>query len=217
VPRPADWPATVAVTGYWFLDEGADWQPPRALVDFLEAGPPPVFVGFGSMAGRDPDRLGRAVLAALARAGQRGVVVTGWGGLRVDDPPPGVFVAEAVPYDWLLPRVAAVVHHGGAGTIAAGLRAGKPTVVCPFVADQPFWGARVHALGAGPAPIPQRRLSAEALAGAIRVAVGDDGMRERAAALGAAIRGEDGVAAAVALLGAPATTGRPAGDAIAAS
>jgi sterol 3beta-glucosyltransferase len=210
VPRPSDWPASVAVTGYWFLDSEPGWAPPPALSAFLAAGPPPVFVGFGSMAGRDPARAARTVLDAVARSGERAVVVTGWGGLRVDDPPAGVYVAETVPYDWLLPRVAAVVHHGGAGTLAAGLRAGKPSVVCPFVADQPFWGARVAALGVGPAPIPQRRLTAEGLAAAIRVAVTDPAMRARAERLGAAIRSEDGVAAAVAWLAAHGLLGSPA-------
>ena len=200
VPRPADWPETVAVTGYWFLDEGEGWEPPPDLAAFLASGRPPVFVGFGSMAGRDPARLAGTVLDALARTGERGVIVRGWGGLAVPDPPPGVFVAESVPYDWLLPRVTAVVHHGGAGSTAAGLRAGTPTVICPFVADQPFWGARVASLGVGPHPIPQRRLTAGALAAAIRTAVSDGEMRARAGRLGALLRAEDGVGNAVAFL-----------------
>jgi sterol 3beta-glucosyltransferase len=107
-------------------------------------------------------------LDALAQSGQRGLIVTGWGGLSVPGPPRDVYVTEFVPYDWLLPRVAAVIHHGGAGTTAAGLRAGKPTVVCPFVADQPFGGRRVAGLGVGPAPIPQRKLTADNLARAMR-------------------------------------------------
>jgi sterol 3beta-glucosyltransferase len=197
VPRPADWAASVVETGYWFLNAGADWEPPPALAEFLAAGPPPVFVGFGSMAGRDPARTGRTVLDAVARTGERAVIVTGWGGLEITDPPPGVHVIQSAPYDWLLPRVSAVVHHGGAGTTAAGLRAGKPTVACPFVADQPFWGGRVAALGVGPRPIPQRHLTPEALAAAIRSALTDDATRDRAARLGEAIRGEDGIRAAV--------------------
>ena len=158
LPPPPDWPANVKVTGYWFLDEAPGWSPPPALHDFLESGPPPVFVGFGSMAGRDPARLTRVVLDGLEQSGRRGVMVTGWGGLRGTEAPAGVYATETVPYDWLLPRVAAVVHHGGAGTTAAGLRAGKPTIICPFVADQPFWGRRVAELGAGPPPIPQGKL-----------------------------------------------------------
>jgi sterol 3beta-glucosyltransferase len=200
VPRPADWPETVVVTGYWFLEEATDWQAPEDLVAFLEGGPPPVFVGFGSMAGRHPEKLGSTVLRALDRAGQRGIVVTGWGGIAIPDPPEGVFVTDSVPYKWLLPRVSAVVHHGGAGTTAAGLRAGKPNVVCPFVADQPFWGSRVAALGVGPPPIPQRQLTPARLADALRVAVTDTRMQENASRLGERIRAEDGVGNAVACI-----------------
>lgn len=200
VPPPPDWPENVKVTGDWFLDEAPDWQPPPGLRDFLESGPPPVFVGFGSMAGRDPARTTQIVLDALMLSGQRGILVTGWGGLECVDAPEGVYVAESVPYDWLLPRVAAVVHHGGAGTTAAGLRAGKPSVICPFVADQPFWGKRVAELGVGPRPIPQRRLDAIELGVAIRMALTDPQMQRRAADLGARIRGEDGTANAATLI-----------------
>jgi sterol 3beta-glucosyltransferase len=196
VPPPPDWPESVRVTGYWFLDEGQTWQPPSRLVEFLDAGPPPVFISFGSMVGPYPADTARVVLEALARTGQRGLIVTGWGGLTVPDPPPEVHVAEFVPYDWLLPQVAAVVHHGGAGTTAAGLRAGKPTVICPFVADQPFWGRRVNALGVGPPSIPQRKLTAARLAKAIHQAVTDAPMQQRATELGAKIRAEDGIATA---------------------
>jgi sterol 3beta-glucosyltransferase len=140
------------------------------------------------------------VLEALAQAGQRGLLGAGWGGLEMEKPPENVFKVEDAPYDWLFPRMAAVVHHGGAGTTGAGLRAGKPTVICPFVADQPFWGRRVAALGAGPPPIPQRRLTADNLASAIRQAVEDAVMRKRAADLGEKIQPEDGVGQAVSLI-----------------
>lgn len=197
VPPPPDWPPSVRVTGYWFLDEGQSWEPPPALREFLAAGPAPVFVGFGSMPGREPERAGRVVMDALAASGQRGLIVTGWGGLSAPSPPPGIHVAEFVPFDWLLPQVASVVHHGGAGTTGAGLRAGRPTIVCPFVADQPFWGRRVQALGVGPAPISQRTLSAEKLADAIRQTVTDVEMQRTAGELGQKIRAEDGVGDAV--------------------
>ena len=196
VPPPPDWTPDVHVTGYWFLDE-PDYAPPPELVRFLEAGPPPVYVGFGSMAGADPERTSAAVLEALERAEQRGVVATGWGGLTARAVPPHVFVTDAVPHDWLFPRVRAVVHHGGAGTTAAGLRAGKPAVICPFSVDQPFWGGRVAALDAGPKPIPAVRLTAETLADAIRLAACDPFYGQRAAEVGAAIQQEDGVGRAV--------------------
>ena len=164
------------------------------------------------MAGADPARLTRTVLEAIALAGQRAVVATGWGGLAATDTPPGVFITDAVPHDWLFPLVAAVVHHGGAGTTAAGLRAGRPTVVCPFFGDQAFWGRRVAALGAGPAPILQRRLNVDALAAALRAAATDAGMRERAAALGARVRAERGVEQAVEVIAARLALRRTAGN-----
>jgi sterol 3beta-glucosyltransferase len=197
IPHPADWPDGVHVTGYFFLDDQADWQPSPQLSAFLEAGDPPVYIGFGSMAGRNPERLAGLIMEALAKSGQRGLLLTGWGGLRTASTPDSVFVTDSAPHSWLFPRMAAVVHHGGAGTTAEGLRAGVPNVVVPFVFDQPFWGARIKALGLGPDPIPQKRLTADRLAAAIRLAVTDPGMRQRANACGAAIGAENGVANAV--------------------
>lgn len=199
VPPPPDWPADVHVTGYWFVDE-PDYTPPPELVHFLEAEPPPVYVGFGSMAGTDPERTSAVVLEALERAEQRGIVATGWGGLTARAAPKHVFVTDAVPHDWLFPRVRAVVHHGGAGTTAAGLRAGKPTVICPFSVDQPFWGRRVAALDAGPKSIPPSRFTAETLADTIRLAACDPFYGQRATEIGEAIRQEDGVGRAVEVL-----------------
>jgi sterol 3beta-glucosyltransferase len=197
VPTPADWDEWSVATGYWFLDQAQSWQPPRELQGFLAAGPPPVYVGFGSMPSQDAQRTTAIVLDALARAGQRAVLATGGGGLAARALPSDVYLLDAAPHDWLFPRMAAVVHHGGAGTTAAGLRAGVPTLICPFFGDQPFWGRRVAALGVGPEPIAQRRLNAAQLGRRIAAMVGDAAMRERAARLGAAIRAEDGVARAV--------------------
>jgi UDP:flavonoid glycosyltransferase YjiC (YdhE family) len=198
LPRAPEWGADVAHTGYWFLDEPDGWQPPADLAAFLAAGEAPVYVGFGSMADREPRKLAATVFDALALAGRRGVVLSGWAGLGRADVPDHVHMVEDVPHSWLFPRMAAVVHHGGAGTTAAGLRAGVPSVVTPVFGDQPFWGHRVHALGVGPPPLPRPRLKTWELAGAIRLAVSDPGMRERAARLGEALRKEDGVAAACA-------------------
>jgi sterol 3beta-glucosyltransferase len=197
VPRPPDWSDRVYVTGYWFLDEAAEFHPPDALAEFLAEGPKPVYVGFGSMILRDPEATTALAADALERAGQRGIVAIGRceaGAVRRSRT---VLALEGVPHDWLFPRMAAVVHHGGAGTTAAGLRAGVPTIVTPFVADQYFWGERVRALGVGPAPLAFTRLDADGLAAAIRHAVEDEAMRERAAQLGRRIRGENGVARAV--------------------
>jgi len=200
VPEPPDWPDDAVMTGYWFLDRSDDWVPPPALEAFLAVGEPPVYVGFGSMSGRDPERTTRVVVEALQRAGLRGVLATGWGGMAGERLPETVFRIDHVPHDWLFPQVAAVVHHGGAGTTAAGLRAGRPTVICPFFGDQPFWGRRVHDLGVGSAPIPQKKLTAEKLSAALREVTASPALRAQANALGDRIRREDGVARAVAFI-----------------
>jgi sterol 3beta-glucosyltransferase len=199
LPRPRDWPPQHHVTGYWFLDRPDDWRPPAALVDFLADGPPPIYVGFGSMAPADAERLTALALDALARADQRAVLLAGWAGLGRAAASDRVLVVDAVPHDWLFPRMAAVVHHGGAGTTAAGLRAGVPAVVVPFFADQPFWGERVWRLGVGARPIQRKALTTARLTAAIRHVVADRPTRDRAAALGERIRAEDGVGTAVAL------------------
>jgi len=199
VPRPADWGEHVHITGYWLpVDEG--WQPPTALLRFLEAGPPPVYVGFGSMPLRDPERVTAMVLDALQLSGQRGILGAGWGGLGQQDLPETVLQTDYAPYGWLFPRMAAVVHHGGSGTTGMGLCAGVPALVVPFVFDQFFWGRRVAELGVGPPPVPYRTLSTERLATAIEAAVSDAEMGQRAAALGARIRAEDGIAHAVQII-----------------
>ncbi len=197
VPRPLDWDESAFVSGYWFLDRPPGWQPDPELVDFIQAGSPPVYIGFGSMYMNGGAHKTELVVEALKQAGQRGILSTGWGGLAKTMNSEDIFIVDAVPHDWLFPQMAAVVHHGGAGTTAAALRAGKPTIICPFVGDQPFWGRRVSALGVGPAPVSQFRLTAERLAQAIRVAVTDPEMRRRSAALGEIIRAEDGVRNAV--------------------
>lgn len=207
IPRPDDWPAHIHVTGFWFADEPADWTPPPALADFLARGPAPVYVGFGSMSSEDPEATTRLVLDAVARAGVRAVVHRGWAGLAESAVPAGVCVVGSVPHSWLLPRVALAVHHGGAGTTAAALRAGVPSVVVPFHGDQPFWGQVVHARGVAPAPLPRRRLAAAHLAATMAQALGDDAMRARAAELGVAVRSEDGVGRAVALIEEAASRG----------
>lgn len=198
LPRPRDWSERYHVTGYWFVDEGVTWQPPADLLDFLNAGDPPVYIGFGSMGGRNPEEAGRIALEALAQSGQRGVLATGWGGLKTADVPKTVHLISSLPHSWLFPRMAAVVHHGGAGTTAAGLRAGVPSIIIPFMGDQAFWGQRTVELGVGVPPIPRKKLTSQRLAGAIHAAVTDSAMRQRADALGRKIRAEDGVGSAVA-------------------
>jgi sterol 3beta-glucosyltransferase len=199
-PAPPDWGPDAVVTGYWVVNDAAGWTPPPALVDFLQNGEPPIYIGFGSMVHSTPEDTADMVLSALARLGRRGVVSTGWGGMRLAELPKNVFAIDFAPHEWLFARVAAVVHHGGAGTTAAGLRAGKPSIITPFFADQNFWGRRVHALGAGPRPVPVRRLSTETLAAAIDAAARSADMRRRAEDLGGRLREEKGVESAVVAL-----------------
>ncbi len=197
VPPPARWSAWARFTGYWFLDAPPAWTPSPALLRFLEEGPPPVVVGFGSMSGRDPARTTRIVVEALARSEVRGVLLHGWGGLEQRVLPTTMLALDFAPHAWLYLRAAAVVHHGGAGTTAAALRAGVPSVVVPFAFDQPFWAERVRRLGAGPAPVPERALTPERLARAIRCVVEDPGMALAARAICERIKAEDGVGNAV--------------------
>ena len=193
IPRPVDWGRDVHLTGYWTLAPDSGWSPPEVLVEFLEAGPAPVFVGFGSLITRRAAPLTEAVLEALARTGQRGLLVRGWGGIEDRKLPDHLLAVDEVPFEWLFPRMAALVHHGGVGTTAAGLRSGVPAVVVPSTADQPYWGQRLHRLGVGPPPIPLKRLTVDCLATAIEQLTSDDEMRLRAARLGWLLRKEDGV------------------------
>jgi sterol 3beta-glucosyltransferase len=193
-PRLGDW---FQVTGYWFLRGTDDPVPPPVLTDFLAAGPPPVSIGFGAMIDTDPAATDRLVADALDRAGQRGVLIRGPQQGRDALLPAHAVAVESIDHAWLFARCSAAVHYASVGTTAAALRAGIPSVPIPHMTDQFLWARRVHELGAGPAPIRRRELTAERLADAIRAATGDDGMRRRAAALGEWIRAEDGVARAV--------------------
>ena len=198
IPRPDDWPPEVQVTGYWWPARPAGWQPPGELLDFLQAGAPPVFIGFGSIAPSEGESLTELIAAAVNRAGVRAVVQAGWAGLApVGD---GILPVGDLPHDWLFPRMAAVVHHAGAGTTGAGLRAGVPAVIVPILLDQPFWAARLHQLGVAPPPLPQRDLTANALADAMRCCIDDQTYRNQAVQLARRIRAEDGSAAVLTLI-----------------
>lgn len=197
-PKPGDWPAWHYITGYWYLNGKNKWKPDKNLADFLERGSAPVYVGFGSMVVYDnPDELVRLVLRALEKNGQRAILQKGWNHWKTTDLPDWAFSLDYAPHDWLFPHMSALVHHGGAGTTAAGLRAGVPTVTVPFFADQPFWGWRAAALGCGPKPILSNKLSVERLAHAMKIAATDEDMKTCAAAIGSKLRNENGVAKAV--------------------
>lgn len=195
IPKPKDWEADLTLTGYWFLDEAETWQPPAELLAFLNAGTPPITIGFGSM-GATQEMVDTAV-EALQRTQQRGILLQGWSNLDVSNLPDTVFAANEIPHDWLLPKSAAVVHHGGAGSTGAGLRSGVPSIVVPFAFDQYFWAQRVFTLGAGPQYVPRKRFTVDNLAVAINEAVNNQTIRQKAAEIGARIRAEDGIARAV--------------------
>jgi len=194
IPKPNDWDSEVTIAGFYFLNLASSYTPDPDLAAFLAAGPPPVYIGFGSIVVENPNLLTRTIFDAVAMSGVRALVSKGWGGLGADAVgiPQNVFMLGNCPHDWLFNHVSAVVHHGGAGTSAAGIKCGKPTVVVPFFGDQQFWGSMIAKAGAGPAPIPFKKLTAENLATAIGDALKPE-TRTRAEALGANIRDEQGV------------------------
>ncbi|KAK7186361.1 glycosyltransferase family 28 domain-containing protein [Paraphaeosphaeria sporulosa] len=193
IPKPKDWGHHISIAGFFFLNLASNYTPAPDLAEFLAAGEPPVYIGFGSIVVDDPNAMTTMIFEAVKTTGRRALVSKGWGGLGGDDlnVPEGVFMLGNVPHDWLFKHVAAVVHHGGAGTTAAGIAAGRPTVVVPFFGDQPFWGAMVAKAGAGPDPIPYKDLTAEKLANAIQEALKPESL-SKAAELSARISKEQG-------------------------
>lgn len=202
MPRPKQWGEHIHLSGFWYDNEPCDWQPTRELEDFMNAGEQPIYVGFGSMVSGDMNRLFARVLRALRAARVRAIVAPGWGGdtSRLKSNSRIFFADHYVPHDWLFPRVKAVVHHGGAGTTASGLRAGKPTLIVPFGGDQPFWGTRVHALGCGPRPIMREKLTVDRLTRGILDLVNHESYRVAAEELAESMRREEGVRTAADLI-----------------
>jgi hypothetical protein len=191
MPKPTDWGPHIDLANFAFHDQAPRYEPPPALLDFLAAGEAPIYIGFGSVVVEDPAALRRIVFAALEKAGARGIVSDGWAYLGGEEPPPNVFLIGDCPHDWLFPRCRAVCHHGGAGTTAAGLRAGRPTVVVPFFGDQFLWGHVVAEAGAGPPPIPFNRLNSDTLAQAFVMCRRTE-LGEGANILGSIVRETDG-------------------------
>lgn len=198
VPKPDDWGPEVDVAGFVFLDLASSYEPPKDLVDFLAAGPAPVYIGFGSIVVDDPDEFTNLIINAVQKIGVRAVISKGWGELGGDKIPEEVFLLGNVPHDWLFARVSAVIHHGGAGTTAAGLKFGKPTMIIPFFGDQEFWGNMIKNAGAGAPPIRYKDLTVDALADGISICLSDRA-KDSAQKIAAKIEAEgDGAANAVA-------------------
>jgi sterol 3beta-glucosyltransferase len=200
VSRPADWNEHIHMTGYWF-PENKYWQPPSDLSAFIESGNPPVFIGFGSMPIKDPQRTTNIILEALKQTGQRGILHMGWGGLGNQSLPDNVFKIDYAPYDWLFPRMAMTIHHGGSGTTAFGLRSGIPSCAVSFVFDQHYWGERIAELGVGPKPIRYKELTVERLQKAIHFGIDNSQIRQKAVELGKKIRAENGIKNALNIFG----------------
>lgn len=198
LPSSRDWLPNVHVTGYFFFADHDSYQPHKELESFLRSGKTPVCVSFGSMVNRDAEKIDDIVRTALAQTSNRGIILSGWSGVRSSFSNDLLYL-DAAPHDWLLPRCKLVIHHGGAGTTAAGLRAGIPNIVVPFMADQPFWGWRVHNIGAGPKPLSVKSLSVKKLVRAIAGAESES-LRTRAQAISQQIQNEDGIGVAVKLI-----------------
>ncbi|KAB2636516.1 sterol 3-beta-glucosyltransferase UGT80A2 [Pyrus ussuriensis x Pyrus communis] len=197
VPKPKDWGPKVDVVGFCFLDLASNYEPPELLVKWLEAGDKPIYIGFGSLPVQEPQKMTQIIVEALEKTGQRGIINKGWGGLgELAEPKDFIYLLDNCPHDWLFLQCKAVVHHGGAGTTAAGLKAACPTTIVPFFGDQPFWGERVHARGVGPAPIAVDEFSLPKLVDAISFML-DPRVKERSVELAKAMEKEDGVTGAV--------------------
>lgn len=197
VPKPKDWGPQIDVVGFCFLDLASNYKPPDDLVEWLAKGQKPIYIGFGSLPVQEPEKMTKIIVRALELTDQRGIINKGWGGLgNLPESKDFVYTLDNVPHDWLFLQCSAVVHHGGAGTTAAGLKAACPTTIVPFFGDQPFWGERVHAKGIGPAPIPIEEFCLEKLVAAIRF-MQNPKVKQRAVELAKAMENEDGVTGAV--------------------
>ncbi|MEM9102256.1 MAG: glycosyltransferase [Pseudomonadota bacterium] len=197
IPKPIDWNDNTHMTGYWFLEEKNTWQPPKELVEFIESGPTPIYIGFGSMTTKKPQELAMTVINSLISINARAIIATGWGALQLTHVPKNIFIIEQAPHEYLFKYVKGVVHHGGAGTTAAGLRGGLPTLICPCAVDQPFWGKRVHDLGCGPLPLPIKKITQESLTERLKDLLTTTHYQENATNLSKQIQREKGVDKAI--------------------
>ena len=193
IPKPHDWSEVIKVFGFWFLEKQEAWQPPKNLVDFLESGPAPVYVGFGSMANRNPEQTAETIIKALKKSKSRGLLLSGWSGLKKSDLDDDIFMIDSVPHDWLFPKMSALVHHCGAGTTSAGLKAGIPSIPVPFFADQPFWAYKMYHEGLASKPIMRKDLNSDNLSNSITKVIADNNMQKRSKRFGEKLALEKGV------------------------
>lgn len=200
LPEPPDWSDKRRVCGYWFLNREESWKPSEELAEFLESGPPPVCMGFGSSYIEDAPRVVDVFAKTLSRMGQRGILLGGWSNLRGAKPHRNILEIEEAPYDWLLPRTRGFVHHASTGATHEAIRAGIPSVTVPSFGDQLLWGHLLSKSGVAPTPIQRRKLSAEHLARAVSKIIIDPQMSVNAKTLGDKVSQEDGVSRAVELM-----------------
>jgi len=199
LPKPADWIETQQVTGYWFIKTSHEWQTPQMLEDFINSGKAPVYIGFGSMnnAQHKKGALKNLILETIKQSGQRAVILNQGLDLNINELPENIFATDPIPFSYLFPKMAAVIHHGGAGTTAAGLKAGAPSIITPVINDQRFWAWRVEQCGVGPKPIPWSKLSVKNLSKTIQIATSDLTIKNKATEMGNRILEEEGVLTAV--------------------
>lgn len=198
-PKPPEWPDSIYMSGYWFDSAPGSWQPPEDLREFLSSGKPPVYIGFGSMRSGNMNKLLTMILRALHAAGLRAVICGGLSG-RTHSSGGRIYFIDRIPHDWLFPRVSAVIHHGGAGTVASGLRWGRPTWVLPFAGDQPFWGEQIHRIGCGPRPVSRNRLTVRNLTKGLIDLTTRPEYKRNAADIAACLAEENGTETAVNLI-----------------
>jgi sterol 3beta-glucosyltransferase len=188
------WTNNIHTTGSWIIETEPNFLPTKELEDFIFNGETPIYIGFGSM--KDPDTFNKTlaiIIETLSITNQRAIVGLGWTKNDYKETlPENVFLVDSVPHTWLFPKMKIVIHHGGAGTTATGLRAGKPTIIIPHNADQPAWGKKVFELGVGSKPIKKSKLTADKLATAILYSLTPN-IINNAEQLGKKLRHENGV------------------------
>lgn len=199
-PKPKEYKEYHHLTGFWINELEEEYVPDKGLQEFLDKGEKPIYIGFGSIVGKDFKKLFDIVMESLRITGKRAILSSGWGSLEGVDVPDTVYQIKSVPHEWLFTKVAAVIHHGGAGTTAAGVRAGIPSVIVPFGGDQPFWGRQLHKMNIGTKPILRKHLTVKRLSDAIMEVTTNQEMIAEAKLVGQKLREENGAQNAVSVI-----------------